>query len=157
MNHNIASSNFTITSLVKKSQKSLKVESWPLKSKIKGCQIIWSKVTCFVKVVKYRGVFAVTNFNIDVKWGVLRNIWSWAISEEFCVKGRLMEWLHLSFLVQIKFSSWPRLALNMGSWLSRSIFFITLWRHLLLSKSGKSRSQINVSSGPRFNSNMEEK
>ena len=92
MNHNIASSNFTITSLVKKSQKSLKVESWPLKSKIKGCQIIWSKVTCFVKVVKYRGVFAVTNFNIDVKWGVLRNIWSWAISEEFCVKGRLRVW-----------------------------------------------------------------
>ena len=34
----------------------------------------------------------------------------------------LMEWLHLRFLVQIKFSSWPRLALNMGSWLSRSIF-----------------------------------
>ena len=27
----------------------------------------------------------------------------------------LMDWLHLSFLVHIKFSSWPRLALNMGS------------------------------------------
>ena len=27
----------------------------------------------------------------------------------------VMEWLHLSFFVQIKFSSWPRLTLNMGS------------------------------------------
>ena len=34
----------------------------------------------------------------------------------------LMGWLHLCYLVQIKFSSWPRLALNTGSWVSRFIF-----------------------------------
>ena len=58
------------------------------------------------------------------------------------------------FSVQIKFWSSPRLALNLGSWLSRSIFSFTLWRHLLLSKSGKSRSQIKDSSQSRFASNM---
>ena len=59
------------------------------------------------------------------------------------------------FLVQIKIC--PRLALNLGSWLSRSILSFTLWRHLLLSKSGNSGSQMKVSSGSRFASNMEQK
>ena len=53
---------------------------------------------------------------------------------------------------------WSRLNFCLGpDWTFQIHIFITLWRHLLLSKFGKSRSQINVSSGPRFNSNMEEK
>ena len=129
--------------------------TWPPKAKatLRGptSNIHWNLQKVFLSFTNSQSWIFFVSF-----WLLESLIWQLIVIEQNVIASSFMDWLHVTFLSILTFRLGPY-----WHWIWDLDFqfhiFITMWQHLLLSKSGKLRSQINVSSGPSCDSNMEEK